>query len=330
MNEIERKIYQASQTHQIHKSSDIVLEAFENRKPRRQKKFFFIPALTTLLSAGIATALIVIFKPTPLHIEATTNGIDDGTNALTSLVCDLSMHRYVEPSFGSINAQKLSKIDTQDEFAAIASDIDSYYSSYSYFESHRNGFNYSFDATKYEYRNKTYRYQLYVNNTTIYLTDNLNKVTSDGVFEGLIRLDDRSYQCEIQTKANNGYVSTQFKYRNNDTFYTLSHKTTDGVTSIINEVDYIAESTSAHVKKTSANISFVGNIFTAAFDTTNFSEETSHERKFIHNISENYVNVEYKRNSETYSGIKLKLASGKANKRTYSCSGFEDVILIDQ
>ena len=104
MNEIEKKIYDAGRLHAINQSSEKILESFKTKHPHRiQKRFIFIPTITTLLASAVATAFIFIINPKPLHIEGTTKGLSDGSTVLTSLVSDLSIHHYINNAGGVQN-----------------------------------------------------------------------------------------------------------------------------------------------------------------------------------------------------------------------------------
>ena len=327
MNEIEKKIQEAGQIHRISKNSDQILEAFEKKHSHRiQKKFFFIPAITTLLSLATAVAVIFAFNPRPIHLEGKTNGLNDGSTVLTSLTSDLSIHYYFQPSSDVHNRIYYAPI-SQSEFYQVASDIDDVYYSFAYYESHRDGFNYTLDSAKFKFDGTYYNYELFVNNTTIYLKDNLSKISKKGIYDGLIRVDDKCYPCEIEAKVNKNHVSTAFRYRISNQLYELYHEELNQKTRITYKT-YIDE----EIALTNyVDLSYNSNIFNASFVNDDVILDVNKERSFSHKNQEKFVSVDYKKKTETnnvhYENIKLTVSSTRSRSHTYSYDGVEDVVL---
>lgn len=327
MNDVEKKILEASNVQKIHKSSDDILNAYQiKHKHRVQKKFIFIPALTTLASVAAATAVIFILKPVSVHLEGQTKGFDDGSTVLTSLVSDLSIHHYVQPSFGS-NSSVHRKAVTQEEFVQAVTDIDGSYSSYSYYQSHKKGFNYAFDSTRFNYDDVMYKYQLCVNNTTVFLKDNISEINTKGTFNGLIRIDDNYYPCEIDSKVNNNHVRTEFKYRIGTSFYTLNHETLNQKTRIrytvaMDEILSLVES---------VELKYNSNIFSAIFVSEDPLLEIDRERAFSHKDSDNFISVDYVKNTLStnvhYENIHLTVSSQRAPNRTYTYEDLDPIVI---
>lgn len=328
MNEIEKKIYDAGRLHAINQSSEQILEAFKTKRPHRiQKKFIFIPTITTLLASAVATAFIFILNPKPLHIEGTTRGLSDGSTVLTSLVSDLSLHHYINNEGGVLNRAFHLAI-TQEEFEKIATDIDAVYSPYSYYENHAKGFNYSFASTRFSFDNVMYKYQLSVNNTLIYLKDNISEIKERGTYEGLISLNDNCYPCEINAKVNRNVVSTSFVYRVDSNLHTLSHHELNEKTIITHQMEIDGQL----AKNNSVALSNVNNTFTASFINDDKLTSVKKERSFTHEKNASEITINYSRRqgenpAQSYDGIKLKLDSKRASIHTYSYDGVDDVII---
>lgn len=327
MNEIEKKIQEAGQLHPISKSSDQILEAFQKKHPHRvQKRFIFIPALTTLLASACAVGVIFALNPRPIHLEGQTSGLNDGSTVLTSLASDLSIHYYVQPKLDAEN-KVLRAALTQPEFNQIAADIEDAYHSYAYFEAHKEGFNYTFDSTRFKFDETNYKYQLSVNNTTVYLKDNISEISKRGTYEGLIQIDDNYYACEIESKVSRNNVSTTFKYRINNYFYTLSHEVLNQKTRIEHEVFIDEELCFSNY----VDVSYNNNKFTCSIQNDDQINELKKERTFSKKSSEDVINVDYVKRSESsnvhYENIKLKVSTTKARSHTYSYDGVEDVVL---
>ena len=326
MNEIEKKIQEAGRLHPISKTSDTILEAFEKKHPRRiQKKFIFIPALTTLLASATAVAVIFALNPRPIHLEGKTNGFDDGSSVLTSVVSDLSLNHYCRPVVPAQNKLFAKSID-KEEFEYVANSVEQSYNAYAYYEVHKDGFNYSFDSTRFSYDDVTYKYQLSVNNTMLYLKDNISEIKTHGTYEGLISVDDNCYPCEIIAKVNRNHVSTTFNYRINTYFYSLSTDTLNQKTKITHKT-YIEEELA---ETNSVELSYNKNIFTASFSNDDVVAEVDKERSFTHKVDESLINVEYVERSEArnlhYTNIKLSVGSGRTRQHTYSYDGVDIVI----
>lgn len=333
MNEIEKKIYEAGQVQPVYKNSTDVLDAFDmQHKQKMQKKYFFIPAITTILSAAVATAVIFILKPNPVHIEGITNGVDDGSTVLTSLVCDLSIQNFVKPTSNttsqSARIRALKSISSQDEFENVVEKIDGYYPSYSYYQSHSDGFNYSFDARQYKYNKTVYKYELVVNNTTLYLLDDLSKAKDENVYEGLIRLNDNCYQCEIASKVyENNYIQTEFTYRINTYYYTFFHSSLNGKTSIQNKVFTEDEP----IETNSVEIEVGANSFTASFTKNEQKIDSVMKNTFVSSTNAKLISVSYKQGNKanpeaiSYQNISLDTGGDKGIIRTYSYEGLEPV-----
>ena len=328
MNEIEKKINDAGRLHAINQSSEQILEAFKAKRPHRiQKKFIFIPALSTLLASAVATAFIFILNPKPLQIEGTTRGLSDGSTVLTSLVSDLSLHHYINNEGGVLNRAFHLAI-TQEEFEKVAADIDAVYAPYSYYENHAKGFNYSFASTRFSFDNVMYKYQLSVNNTLLYLKDNISEIKERGTYEGLISLNDNCYPCEINAKVNRNVVSTSFVYRVDSNLHTLSHHELNEKTIITHQMEIDGQL----AKNNSVALSNVNNTFTASFINDDKLTSVEKERSFIHSSNANEITINYSRRqgenpADRYDGIKLKLDNKRSTIHTYSYDGVDDVII---
>jgi|GEM_PF-3574691 len=328
MNEIEKKIYDAGRLHAINQSSEKILEAFKTKHPHRiQKRFIFIPTITTLLASAVATAFIFIINPKPLHIEGTTKGLSDGSTVLTSLVSDLSIHHYINNA-GGVQNRAFNLGISQEEFEKVATDIDAVYSPYSYYENHAKGFNYSFDSTRFSFDNVMYKYQLSVNNTLIYLKDNISEIKERGTYVGLISLNDNCYPCEINAKATRNVVSTSFVYRVDTCLHTLSHHELNEKTIITHQMDIDGQL----AKNNSVALSNVNNTFTASFVNDDKLTSVEKERSFIHEKNASTITINYSRRqaenpAQSYDGIKLKLDSKRSTIHTYSYDGVDDVII---
>lgn len=327
MNDIEKKIYQAGQVQRLSKTSDDVLEAYQLKHRRRvQKKFIFIPTFTALGTIAAATAFVFIFKPVSVHLEGQTKGFDDGSSVLTSLASDLSIHYYVQPANG-VQSKILNAAMTQDEFNQVVTDVDAVYSAYSYYQTHTEGFNYAFDTTMFSYDDTTYRYQLSVNNTTVYLKDNISGIGTKGTFEGLIRIDDSCYPCEVVSRVNNNHVYTTFRYRINSRLYSLSHETQNQRTTISYEIREDEEVSEIH----SVILKYNDNTFSASFTNEDKVLEVEKERNFVHKDQTDYVSVEFKKKTISknihYTNIKLTTSSGKRLSRTYTYDDLEPIVI---
>ena len=327
MNDIEKKIFEAGKLHPISKSSETILEAFEKKHPHRiQKKFIFIPALSTLLASATAVAVIFALNPRPIHIEGQTNGFDDGSTVLTSVVSDISLNHFYRPAVPA-QSRLFAKAIDQDDFQKAAADIDQAYNSYAYYDVHRDGFNYSFESTSFKYDDVNYHYQLSVNNTQVYLKDNISEIKTRGTFEGLIRVDDNCYPCEIVAKVNRNNVSTAFNYRINTYYYSLSTDTLNQRTKITHKT-YIDEELA---ETNSVDLNYNKNIFIASFDNDNVVTGVDKERSFTHKEKENTISVEYVKRSESenihLNNIKLSVSTDRARHHTYSYDGFDDVVI---
>ena len=322
MNEIEKKIQEAGQLHAISKSSDQILEAYETKHAkRRQKKFFFIPAITTLLASATAVAVIFGLSPKPIHLQAETKGFNDGSSVLTSVVGNLSLHYYSQEVTAEQN--RLYSSIPQDEFNQIVMDIDSAYNPYAYYRAHSAGIYYTFDSTSFRFDDRNYRYELSVNNTLVYLKDNLSEIKTKGVYEGLIRLGDHCYPCEITATVSKNVVSTTFDYRVGSALHSLYTKTANQVTTITHQTkinDDISEIKSVKLLSDA-------NTFTASFIDDDKLAEVNKERSFSYTKGNDFVGVSYKKNENVYSGIKLRLSNNRARQHIYSLEGLEDVIL---
>ena len=184
----------------------------------------------------------------------------------------------------------------------------------------------AFDWNNFEYDDVTYHYQLAVNNTMVYLKDNISEKTK-GSFEGLIRIDDSCYPCEVEAKMNNNHTYTTFRYRINSYLYTLSHETQNQKTSINYEVRIDEEVALTE----SVGLKFNNNTFEASFSNKNLLTEVERERSFTHKTGENTVRVDYVKKSESknvhYENIKLTTSTGKSLSRTYSYEGVEDIVI---
>ena len=328
MNEIEKKIYEAGRLHPISQSSEKILEAFDKKRSRRiQKKYFFIPVITTLLASATAVAVVFALNPRQIHLQGQTNGFDDGSSVLTSLVSDLSGHYYIQPAIGE-HGRIFYAPASQDEFYQVAKDIDDAYYSYSYYYAHRDGFNYSFDSNLFNFDGVNYRYQLTVNNTTILLKDNISEIKTRGTFEGIIHLNDDYYPCEVVSSVNKNHVSTVFKYRISNYVCELSHLVQNQKTRIISKVSVDEELTQSNY----VTLSYNDNIFNALFSSDDNILDLSKERNFTHKANEDYIAVDYAKRLGSqhiqYQNIKLKVSSGtKAHSHVYSYDGVEDVII---
>ncbi len=324
MNDVEKKILEAGRLQTISKSSDQILETFEVKHKRRiQKRFFFIPTITTLLASATAVAVIFALSPRPIHIQGQTKGFNDGSTVLTSVVGNLSLHYYTQDVSNEQNRIFAAPI-VQEEFNQVAMDVDAVYSPYSYYYVHTKGLNYTFDSSVFSYDDVNYRYELSVNNTTVYLKDNLSEIKSKGVYEGLIRVSDTCYPCEINAQVSHNVVSTTFTYRVSSYIHSLTTKTSDEVTTITHQIkinDDISE-----IK--SVSLLNKGKKFSASFKNDDRLSELTKERSFSYISGDDFISVDYRKNETTYSGIKLRVdTSTRARKHVYSFEGVTDVVL---
>lgn len=327
MNEVEKKILEAGRLHPISKSSDEILEAFKVKHPHRiQKKFIFIPALTTLLASATAVAVIFTLNPRPINIQGTTNGLDDGSTILTSVVSDLSLNHFYRPELPSQNRLYGLSVN-QEEFEQVAADIDQAYTAYTYYDNHPTGFNYSFESTQFKFDDVNYRYQLSVNNTIVYLKDNISELKTRGTYEGLIRLDDNCYPCEIVAKVNRNNVSTTFNYRINTYFYSLTTSTLNKKTTISHKM-YIDEELA---ETNTVDLSYNDNIYRVSFSNDDVVNSVDRERSFTRKSKEQTINVEYIKRSDQknihYTNITLSVSTDRARHHTYSYDGLDDVVI---
>lgn len=328
MNEIEKKIQHAASVHQIKKTSDEIVDSFELKtQRRRQKRFFFIPTATTLLATASALALIFILNPRPFSVEGKTNGFDDGSNVLTSVVSNLSINHYYQPATNQ-NNRLYALAPEQEEFNIVAHDIDSIYGAYSYYNSHIDGLSYHFETVDFRYSNVKYPYQLSVNNTIIHLKDNISQIKKSGTYDGVICMDDTFYPCEIVSSLISNYVATTFNYRVDDCIYSISKQTLYNTTTI----NYFTTIDEEVFQVRNVSLKYANGKFDASFLNDDKVLGVKTNRSFSYLDNANSINVNYlKHTSEkdiTYNGIKLTIdTKTRFNKHVYSYEDLENVVI---
>lgn len=327
MNDIEKKLYQAGQVHKINKNSEQILEAYQKKHSHRiQKRFIFIPTLSTLAASLVAVTLVFALSPKPINIEGKTNGFYDNSNVLTSVVSSLTLQHYSDVDVTSHN-RLYANAPSQSEFEEVARDIDHSYSPFSYYQTHQEGFNYSFKSDRFEFDNVIYKYQLNVNGSSVYLKDNISNLKERGTYEGLIRLSDQYYPCEIESKVVRNKVQTSFKYRIGTSFYQLgSEKLGDNVK--ISLKSYFEEELSKtySIELTKSKTNFVASIRQENDLTDVKSEHTFTQVSGVSSISLDYLKQTLDEEIR-YQNITLSFTSGRGHSHVYSYEGLDNIVI---
>lgn len=316
--DLKNKILKAADSHQLSLSSQAIIEKYEyKQKHRFHKRYFYIPAFTSLGALVVLGGIFALLYPWPVHFSGLTNGIADSSNVLTSVVCDLSFNDFVKPEL-PVNARIYKGAIDPDEFKVAVRDIDEMYDTFVYYYNHEDGLNYQLDSISQKIYGEKYHYQVEVNNSILYVKEDLRDVKKSGKFDAILFLDDYYYPSAITAKVSKGVLTTSLSYMIGNSTYVVGHEV-KGENITISQKIYEDESL---IHEDATNINGAKQSFVAEISHENRVDEVKKTSKFSLKNKANSFGVNYSRkisgDTLEYDDILLEVDSSRAGKPTHT------------